>query len=120
MSAQHDRAGGCLHTFEEGGFEFDTGLHYVSGVSGSKGNRALGKIVDTLTDGAIEWESTGDVVDVAVFEQKGEGGEGERTCYPIPAGEGAYREMLVRRFPEEAEAIDKYFRAIKVIYSLAP
>jgi all-trans-retinol 13,14-reductase len=26
---QHDQAGGCLHTFMEGGFEFDTGIHYV-------------------------------------------------------------------------------------------
>ena len=25
---QHDRAGGTLHTFEEKGFEFDTGVHY--------------------------------------------------------------------------------------------
>lgn len=27
---QHDRAGGCLHTFEKEGFEFDTGFHYVA------------------------------------------------------------------------------------------
>ena len=26
---QHDIAGGCLHTFKENGYEFDTGLHYV-------------------------------------------------------------------------------------------
>ena len=26
---QHDRAGGCLHTFEKEGYEFNTGLHYV-------------------------------------------------------------------------------------------
>ena len=26
---QHDKAGGCLHTFSEDGFEFDTGIHYV-------------------------------------------------------------------------------------------
>lgn len=25
---QHDVAGGCCHTFEDGGFEFDTGIHY--------------------------------------------------------------------------------------------
>ena len=23
--------GGCLHVFKSGGYEFDTGLHYVSG-----------------------------------------------------------------------------------------
>ena len=26
---QHDQAGGCLHTFFEDGFEFDTGIHYI-------------------------------------------------------------------------------------------
>ena len=26
---QHDRSGGCCHTFEERGFEFDTGIHYI-------------------------------------------------------------------------------------------
>lgn len=26
---QHDRAGGCLHTFDKDGFEFNTGLHYL-------------------------------------------------------------------------------------------
>eukprot|EP00620_Florenciella_sp_RCC1587_P016399 CAMPEP_0182572800 /NCGR_PEP_ID=MMETSP1324-20130603/17891_1 /TAXON_ID=236786 /ORGANISM="Florenciella sp., Strain RCC1587" /LENGTH=637 /DNA_ID=CAMNT_0024787809 /DNA_START=175 /DNA_END=2089 /DNA_ORIENTATION=+ len=28
---QHDVAGGCTHTFEDGGFEFDVGLHYIGG-----------------------------------------------------------------------------------------
>lgn len=27
---QHDQAGGCCHTFEEKGFEFDTGLHLLA------------------------------------------------------------------------------------------
>jgi all-trans-retinol 13,14-reductase len=26
---QHYVAGGCTHAFHDGGFEFDTGLHYV-------------------------------------------------------------------------------------------
>uniref|UniRef100_A0A8C7F7B4 All-trans-retinol 13,14-reductase n=1 Tax=Oncorhynchus kisutch TaxID=8019 RepID=A0A8C7F7B4_ONCKI len=26
---QHDRAGGCCHTFTEKGFEFDVGIHYI-------------------------------------------------------------------------------------------
>jgi len=29
---QHDVAGGCTHTFEENGYEFDTGLHYGNSV----------------------------------------------------------------------------------------
>jgi all-trans-retinol 13,14-reductase len=30
---QHDVAGGCTHTFEDRGYEFDTGLHYIGGPS---------------------------------------------------------------------------------------
>ena len=26
---QHDRPGGCLHTFNEGGFKFSSGNHYL-------------------------------------------------------------------------------------------
>ena len=28
---QAGKIGGCLHVFKSGGYEFDTGLHYVSG-----------------------------------------------------------------------------------------
>jgi hypothetical protein len=62
---QHDRAGGCLHTFEEGGYEFDTGLHYVSGIKGR--DSSLANIVAHMTDDAIQWQHNGDVFDVAVF-----------------------------------------------------
>jgi all-trans-retinol 13,14-reductase len=49
---QHDQAGGCLHTFNEGGYEFDTGIHYV-GEMLSKG--ALRFLVDQVTNGQVSW-----------------------------------------------------------------
>ena len=32
---QHDRAGGCMHVYEDKRYEFDTGIHYI----GRKGYR---------------------------------------------------------------------------------
>ena len=29
---QHYIAGGCTHCFEEGGYEFDTGIHYIGNI----------------------------------------------------------------------------------------
>ena len=29
---QHYVAGGCCHTFKDGGYEFDTGIHYIGNI----------------------------------------------------------------------------------------
>ena len=42
---RHDRVGGCLHSFEAGGYEFDTGVHYVGKMS---------KTMEFLTDGELK------------------------------------------------------------------
>ena len=51
---QHDIAGGNLHTFQEAGYEFDTGLHYVGGKIGDKTSE-LGMQMGYITDGQVEW-----------------------------------------------------------------
>ena len=59
---QHDVAGGCTHTFEDRGFEFDTGLHYIGGRIWEKGrgNRVL---LDRLSTGrAVHWAKMDEVV----------------------------------------------------------
>jgi all-trans-retinol 13,14-reductase len=63
---QAGKIGGCLHVFKSGGYEFDTGLHYVSGVSG--GDLSLRKVVALMTDDQIDWASTSEsAFDVARF-----------------------------------------------------
>ena len=48
---QHYIAGGCTHSFEEHGYEFDTGLHYMGNISKRK------KILDLITQNniVIKW-----------------------------------------------------------------
>ncbi|KAK3603231.1 hypothetical protein CHS0354_007560 [Potamilus streckersoni] len=49
---QHDKAGGCCHTFVEKGFEFDTGIHYVGEMGEGKDPRIL---IDQVTEGQVVW-----------------------------------------------------------------
>lgn len=49
---QHDQAGGCLHTFVEDGFEFDTGIHYIGEMRSKSAFRVL---VDQATEGQVAW-----------------------------------------------------------------
>ena len=43
---QNNTVGGCTHTFTKEGFTFDTGVHYVGGMSS-----VVKHLYDTLTDG---------------------------------------------------------------------
>lgn len=90
---QHDVAGGCTHTFEEKGYEFDTGLHYVGDL--------LGTLLNTVTTGQIEWAGTGEVVDEVLFA-------GERVAIRSP--KSAFLSDLRERFPAERGAVAAYSR----------
>ena len=57
---QHDQAGGCCHSFVDKGFEFDVGIHYVGDMN--DGN-VLKTLVDQISEGQIEWNVLGDIVD---------------------------------------------------------
>eukprot|EP00760_Papus_ankaliazontas_P011486 PhM_4_TR14803/c0_g1_i1/m.13111/K09516/RETSAT; all-trans-retinol 13,14-reductase len=64
---QHDQAGGCLHTFEEKGFEFDTGVHYIGEMHRGSRDRFL---LDQLTDGGVEWAQMDIDHDVPIVDGK--------------------------------------------------
>lgn len=62
---QHDVAGGATHVFEEKGFAFDVGVHYVGEKLGDKWSGAR-RLFDVVTDGQLEWSKFDDVYDVAL------------------------------------------------------
>ena len=88
---QHDVAGGCTHTFEERGFEFDVGLHYVGDI--------LGVLLNAVTSGVIEWAPTGRLVDEVYFGDD---------VVPILSPKAAFLAELRRRFPSEGAALHSY------------
>lgn len=97
---RHYTLGGYTHAFRRPGYEWDVGVHYIGDTRPGALIRAL---FDDITDGRLEWEDMGEVV-----ERMRIGGE----TYVYPKGEAALRAELVRRFPGEATAIDRYFRLV--------
>lgn len=99
---QHYVPGGFTHSFKrKHGFQWDVGVHYVGNVEEGNGLRTL---FDFLSKNKLDWKSMGDVYDVVNID----GDE-----YQIKAGEEAYRQQMIRYFPEEEAAINKYLRLIK-------
>jgi all-trans-retinol 13,14-reductase len=107
---QHDIAGGNLHTFTEKGYEFDTGLHYIGGKIGDKSS-SLRKQLDYITDGGVEWEPMDDSYDVAIVDN-------ER--FEFCAGWTKLKARLKTSFPNDTEAIDKYFQLVQSANNLFP
>ncbi|XP_062451344.1 all-trans-retinol 13,14-reductase-like [Rhea pennata] len=99
---QHDQAGGCCHTFEERGSEFDVGIHYVGQMhEGSMLRVAL----DQLTDGQLAWQRLADPYDVVCL--------GARQ-YQLRAGKAAFAAALEEQFPAEKKAIREFMRLSKL------
>ncbi|XP_071950182.1 all-trans-retinol 13,14-reductase-like [Antedon mediterranea] len=105
---QHDQAGGCCHSFHDKGYEFDVGIHYV----GEMENNTLTQIyVDQITDGKLEFTKIDQNFDTLVLGK----GENQRS-YKLECGSREiYRQGLLKCFPDEKKAIDKYMKLLKEI-----
>ncbi|KAL6476694.1 hypothetical protein MHYP_G00151930 [Metynnis hypsauchen] len=102
---QHDRAGGCCHTFTEKGFEFDVGIHYIGDLVE---NTPMRCISDQLTNGQLQWEPLDNPFDHVVL-----GPPENRRVYPIYSGKKRYAQELKKCFPGEEKAIDEFIRLTK-------
>lgn len=97
---QHYTAGGCTHSYDREGYEWDVGVHYVGDMGGRTMPRRL---MDFLTGGELEWAPMDDHYDRYFI--------GDRT-YDVVAGKARFREQLLGYFPREAPAIDRYFELL--------
>ncbi|XP_071674095.1 all-trans-retinol 13,14-reductase-like isoform X3 [Patagioenas fasciata] len=99
---QHDRAGGCTHTFQEQDTEFDVGIHYVGQMhEGSMLRVAL----DQLTDGQLRWQRLPDPYDEVAL--------GPRR-FQLRSGKTAFAAALEEQFPAERAAIAEFMRVSKM------
>ena len=102
---QHYVAGGCTHSFEDKGFEFDTGLHYVGRIEKYK------TLIDLVSTGKrITWEKMGTKEDDFTYDEIKLGNE---TPFRFPAGEENLIMALVKEFPDEEDGIRKYIALCK-------
>jgi len=93
---QHYTAGGYTHSYERNGYEWDVGVHYIGDVGTQTRTR---KLFDFLSDGNLQWAPMAAEYDRFYIGDK---------VFNAVAGKRAFRDNLVRQFPGEVEAIDRY------------
>ncbi|XP_014059921.1 all-trans-retinol 13,14-reductase [Salmo salar] len=102
---QHDQAGGCTHTFENQGFEFDVGIHYLGQLHENSMFRVA---LDQISEGQIQFTRLEQHFDTLIL------GQGEdRRDYHILSGKTEMAESLKRQFPDDVEALNEYFKYMK-------
>ncbi|XP_073509840.1 all-trans-retinol 13,14-reductase [Phyllobates terribilis] len=104
---QLGKLGGCCHTFNEKGYEFDVGIHYIGQLNEKSPSRIL---VDQLTDGQLQWSLMDNPFDVVVL---GDPNNGRR--YNMRSGRKAYADELKKAFPAEEKAIDDFMQLVKKV-----
>ncbi|KAM9843165.1 all-trans-retinol 13,14-reductase-like [Aulostomus maculatus] len=109
---QHDLAGGCTHTFQNKGFEFDVGIHYLGQLHE---NSLLKVALDQITEGQLQFTRLEQHFDTLVLGQPGQHRE-----YHIHAGKTEMADSLKKQFPGEEEAIDEFMRLMKLASRRTP
>ena len=98
---RHYVPGGFTQTFTRNGFVWDVGVHYVGDVHREE---SMGrKIFDHVTGGRLKWASMGEIYDVAQIA-------GDR--YEFVAGREKQIDRLIGYFPDERDAILRYFELL--------
>src|SRR5690606_30707627 len=99
---RHYVPGGFTHSFKrKDGFQWDVGVHYVGNMAEGSSLRGF---FDFLTGEKLEWESMGEIYDVANIEGKE---------YVFKAGKENFRKQMISYFPEEENAINTYLNLIE-------
>ena len=100
---QHYTAGGYTHSYERNGYEWDVGVHYIGDVGAETRTR---KMFDYLTDGQLQWAPMSAEYDRFYIGNK---------VFNAVAGREEFRANLVRQFPNEEEAIDRYMALLRQV-----
>jgi all-trans-retinol 13,14-reductase len=101
---RHYTAGGFTHAFHRPGFDWDVGVHYIGMLNDLRS--PVRRAFDHITNGAVEWTPMPDVYDRITID-------GHR--YDFPTGAERFRAELIKNFPGEARAIDRYLRALRSV-----
>ena len=98
---RHYTAGGLTHAFRRRDLEWDVGVHYVGDahVPGS----GVAMMLDYVTEGRLQWAAMPDAYDRIRI-----GG----LHFDYVSGRDRLRDALVRTFPREITAVDRYFAMI--------
>ena len=110
---QHQTLGGLTHSFSRGGFTWDVGIHYLSGLAPGDREREL---LDWLSETPIEFVPLGSIYDTIHI------GSAEPLSLSRPYE--AQEMDLKDRYPDQAEAIEAWTRALhegrEAMYKILP
>ncbi|MDV6235739.1 NAD(P)/FAD-dependent oxidoreductase [Leptospira ellisii] len=100
---KHFQPGGFTHEFQrkQGKYHWDVGIHYVGDMQEEGLCR---KISDKITRKKVEWKRMPEPFERLIFPS------GAFDIYGSPE---KFQQDLKKKFPEEQEAIERYFRDIK-------
>jgi all-trans-retinol 13,14-reductase len=98
---QHYTAGGYTHSFERNGYEWDPGVHYIGDVGAETRTK---KMFDFVSEGNLKWAPMDAEYDRFYIGDK---------VFSAIAGRQEFRDNLVRTFPDEEKAIDRYLLLLK-------
>ena len=101
---QHYVPGGFTHTFRRKGYEWDVGVHAVGEVTI---HTLPGRILHSLTSGGLEWASLGENYEEMYYP--------DNFSIAFPNHPKKFRQNLIDAFPDEVEAIDRYFDLVKEV-----
>ncbi len=94
---RHDAPGGFTHTFSRKGWEWDVGVHYIGGVT--RRSSVVWRLFDRISEGRLQWEPLGDVVDRVVV--------GDRR-FELAAGREQWLDRLAAAFPGKEPVLERY------------
>lgn len=94
--------GGCIQSYQRGGYSFDTGFHYVGGLA--EGQR-LNRIFSTLGLMDLPWYR----MDADGFDQVTIGNQ----TFAFAEGYESFVDTLAASFPQERKALQDYVRMLQ-------
>merc|ERR1711871_1299042 len=110
---QHDRCGGGLHTYDNKGFEWETGFHYIGEVQDRQS--PLNRIIANLTGDSIEWECLqNSKFNESHYDEVWFG----QDRYRFPQGPKALSAELKKHFPDDTDAVDEFISRCQRISKL--
>src|SRR5689334_6621232 len=106
---QHYTAGGFTHSYEREGFEWDVGVHYIGETH--KPHSQMRRLFDVISDGALKWAPMDPCYDRIIID-------GRR--YDFVAGRENFAAELKKKFPQDADAIDRYVALVQKVARAVP
>ncbi len=104
---RHFKIGGFTHVFKRKGnfgeYHWDVGLHYVGQMGSGSMSRA---IFDFVSNGIVKWKKMPDPFDIFIYPD---------FSFSALEGENYFKDGLIKKFPKEATAIEKYFKDLKIV-----